>query len=87
MNLSCANVKTSLVDMFRTRPYNALNMPTLRELRVQAVLTQAELARKAKVSRTTVIAAEKGRRPRPRTIRALAEALGVRPQDIAWLFI
>lgn len=75
----------STVDMSKIRPYNALNMPTLRELRWQAVLTQAELAQNARVSRTTVIAAEKGRRPRPRTIRALAKALGVKPQDIQWL--
>ena len=59
-------------------------MPTLRELRLRAVLTQEELAHKAGVSRTTVVAAEKGKRPRPKTIRAVAKALGVAPQEIEW---
>ena len=81
-----AQCQEFVVDMSKIKPYNALNMPTLRELRWQAVLTQAELAQNARVSRTTVIAAEKGRRPRPRTIRALAKALGVKPQDIEWPF-
>lgn len=81
-----AECQEFVVDMPKIRPYNALNMPRLRELRLQAVLTQAELGQKAGVSRTTVVAAEKGKRPRPRTIRALAKALGVKPQDIEWPF-
>ncbi|GEM_PF-4176106 len=55
----------------------------LRDARVQAFLTQAELAEKADVSIATVSAIERGvERPTVRTARKLAKALGVRPQEL-----
>ena len=61
------------------------SVATLRELRSRAFVTQEELAEKAKVSRSTIAVLESGRRtrrPRPRTIRRLARALGCEPADI-----
>jgi len=48
-------------------------------------LDQRELAEKAGVSRATISDIERGRRPSPQrgTIRALAKALGVAPEDLA----
>ena len=60
-------------------------MATLKELREAAVLSQGDLAEKAHVARTTINEIENGtnqRRPRPSTIRRLAKALRVEPQDI-----
>ena len=51
----------------------------LRQRRLTAVLTQAELAQRAGVSEATVVAAEQGKRVRISTVRKLAEALGVAP--------
>ena len=58
-------------------------MPTLRELREGAVLTQAELAELAGVTPATVSDLEMGKRkPRPSTIRKLGKALKVKPSEI-----
>jgi transcriptional regulator with XRE-family HTH domain len=58
-------------------------MPTLRELREGAVLTQEELAKKVGVTATAISHWETGsKRPRAKNIRKLATALGVTPQDI-----
>ncbi len=59
-------------------------MATLKELRDKQVLTQAELAKKAGVGRMTVLRIEGNvpRRYRPSTIRKLARALKVKPQEI-----
>ena len=58
-------------------------MPTLRELRGRAVLTQAELAELAGVTPATVSDLEMGKRkPRPSTIRKLGKALRVKPSEI-----
>ena len=60
-------------------------MATLKELREDAVLTQEELARLSQVGRTTIAAIETGqraKRPHPSTIRKLAKALRVKPQEI-----
>ena len=55
----------------------------LRELRIQKVLTQAELAALAGVSAATVTAIERGvQLPNPRTSRAIANALGIEPIEI-----
>jgi transcriptional regulator with XRE-family HTH domain len=52
----------------------------LREQREDKYLSVRELAEKAGVSKSTVVALETGRvRAQPRTLRKLAEALGVRP--------
>ncbi len=56
------------------------NLRRLRELRA---LSQRELAARAKLSVTTINRIETGqRRPMPRTIRKLAEALGVTPEEL-----
>ncbi len=56
------------------------NVHRLRELRA---LSQRELAARAKLSVTTVNRIETGqRKPMPRTVRKLAEALGVTPEEL-----
>jgi len=59
-------------------------MPTLRELRERAVLSQADLEALSGVARTTISELERGTRkkPFPRTIRKLAKALGCKPNEI-----
>ena len=55
----------------------------LRELRVRRVLTQQELADRARVARSTVLKLEAADHPaRPSTIRALARALGVKADEL-----
>jgi transcriptional regulator with XRE-family HTH domain len=50
----------------------------LRELREERLLSQKELAAKARVSNKTIADIESGRiRPHPATLRKLARALGV----------
>ena len=53
-------------------------------LREEQVLTQAELAERAKISPSTISLIESGKVPRPHvgTIRKIARALGVEPQDL-----
>ena len=56
------------------------NVRRLRELRA---LSQRELAAKAKLSVTTVNRIETGqRKPMPKTVRKLAEALGVTTEEL-----
>jgi transcriptional regulator with XRE-family HTH domain len=56
---------------------------SLRELRLARVLSQRDLAGKAGVTAKTVVDLELGRQePRLRTIRAIAEALGVEPAEV-----
>ena len=59
-------------------------MPRLRTLRLNAGLTQQELARLAGVSVETIVRLEggRGRRPFPGTRRRIAEALGVPISEI-----
>jgi transcriptional regulator with XRE-family HTH domain len=52
----------------------------LSHVRLTRALTQAELAKKARVSRNTVIAIEGGRNAWPSTVGRLAKALGVKPE-------
>jgi transcriptional regulator with XRE-family HTH domain len=59
-----------------------MTVPKLRELRLSAVLTQVALAAKAGVAEPTVVAAERGKPVRISTVRKLAAALGVAPQDL-----
>jgi transcriptional regulator with XRE-family HTH domain len=62
----------------------ARDIRSLREWRAARVLTMAELAAAAHVTTSTVFGFEHGTRvPRPRTIRALAAALGIEPGQIA----
>ena len=55
----------------------------LRDLRKRALFTQKELADKSGVGVTTVIRIERNQvEPQGRTIRKLAEALGVKPHEL-----
>jgi transcriptional regulator with XRE-family HTH domain len=55
----------------------------LRDLRRRRVLTMEELAEKAGVGRNTIWRLEHGvMGAQPRTIRKLAKALGVEPEDL-----
>ncbi len=56
----------------------------LRELRLDRVLSQQELADLTGIARDSISKMETGERtnPYPRTVRKLAEALGVTPADI-----
>ena len=55
----------------------------LRRLRELRALSQRELAARAKLSVTTVNRIEVGqRKPLPRTVRQLAEALAVAPEEL-----
>jgi len=56
----------------------------LREWRQKRAFSQAELAAHAGVSKATIVNLEQpGRRtPHPRTVRKLAVALGVSPEDL-----
>ena len=55
----------------------------LRELREEAVLTVRELSEYSDVSEDTITKIENGHRvARPNTIRKLAKALGVEPQEL-----
>jgi len=58
-------------------------MPTLKEMRGQLFLSQADLAKKAGISRDTVNQIENGKqKPSFLTIHKLAAALGVEPGEI-----
>jgi transcriptional regulator with XRE-family HTH domain len=60
-----------------------VKLTRLRHLREQAAYSQTELAKKAGVSRATLNLIEAcTREPQPRTIRRLAEALGVKPPEL-----
>ena len=55
----------------------------LRETRKRALLTQQQLADKSDVGITTIIRIERNQvEPQARTIRKLAEALGVEPHEL-----
>lgn len=58
-------------------------MTTLREARLQALLSMRQLARKAGLSATTIYLLETGQRtPQLLTIYKLSRALGVAPEEI-----
>jgi len=55
----------------------------LRDLRFRAALTQDDLARRAGVSRQTIVRLEQGDpNVRPSTLRQLAKALRVKPAEL-----
>jgi transcriptional regulator with XRE-family HTH domain len=56
----------------------------LRRLRLAHFLSQAELARRSSLHTLTISRLEAGRvKPSTRTVRALADALGIRPGELA----
>lgn len=58
-------------------------MKTLREWRVEQLLSIEGLADKAGVSNKTVVQIEHGRQtPRPATMRKISKAIGVQPWEI-----
>lgn len=58
---------------------------TLRELRESKGLSQDDLVRLSGVAKGTIVGLELARRkPRPSTRRRLAQALGVKPEDIVF---
>jgi transcriptional regulator with XRE-family HTH domain len=60
-----------------------VKLARLKRARERAALSQAELARKAGVSRVTVARVEALLdEPQPRTVRKLAQALGMAPADL-----
>lgn len=60
-----------------------MDVPHLRQLRRQAILTQEQLAEKSGVARDTISKLETGRRRAyPKTIQSLAASLNVEPQAI-----
>jgi transcriptional regulator with XRE-family HTH domain len=66
-------------------PEAAMAFPdNLRRIRLAHFLSQAELARRSSVHALTITRLEAGRTaPSTRTVRALAQALGVSPGDLA----
>ncbi len=57
--------------------------PRLREWREHSTLSQSELATRSGISRATIADLEAGnRRGQPRTIRRLAEALSIEPENL-----
>jgi transcriptional regulator with XRE-family HTH domain len=60
-----------------------VNVQRLRALRQQRVLTLRELEQKSGVAYNTIWHLENGKRDaQPRTLRKLAEALGVEPEEL-----
>lgn len=59
-----------------------MKVPALRAHRIRAVLSQAELAEKAGVSEPSITRLEGGGDARPSTIRKIAKALNVEPQEL-----
>lgn len=58
-------------------------MPSLRQIRRNQLLSQRDLARKARITPSTVYLIEAGRtRPRLKVMRQICEALGVAPQEV-----
>lgn len=59
--------------------------PTLEQVRLQQSVSALELGKRAGVAHTTILDIEqRNAKPHLATIRKLAAALGVTPQDIAW---
>jgi transcriptional regulator with XRE-family HTH domain len=55
----------------------------LRALRMERMISQTELAAMAKTTQATISLFERGQRTaQPRTVRKLADALGVEPREL-----
>lgn len=68
---------------FATIAASVVKVPGLARCRLAAMLSQRELATKAGISHVTIARLEKsGQDAHPRTVRKLAEALGVTPAEL-----
>ena len=68
---------------YRTLGDMEVDVQKLKRLREDRVLSQRELARRAGLTHATVLRLENGsREAHPRTIRRLADVLGVEPRDL-----
>ena len=65
---------------------NKVQPNRVRELRENRLMTQAQLARKARVALRTIHSVEKGMACRMDTKRKVLEALGLRPEDRVRVF-
>lgn len=59
-----------------------MQVPRLREQRLNRAFSQQELAERSGLSRTTIIKLEGGREAWPQTVRKLAKALRVKVTDL-----
>jgi transcriptional regulator with XRE-family HTH domain len=84
MSTSAPLPATSTPGDLKTPEELMAERPSLTTVRLRAAMSMNELARTAGVSPNTVMDVERGARPRMSTMRKLAVALGVAPQDIAW---
>jgi transcriptional regulator with XRE-family HTH domain len=66
----------------RSGIHDAVLAPRLLTLRLEAALSQEELAARARVSRMTIVRAEQGKPVRLSSVRKIARALRVRPRDL-----
>jgi transcriptional regulator with XRE-family HTH domain len=66
--------------------WQTVNGKRLRELRLQRMLSQSELAKMAATTQATISLFERGERTaQPRTVRKLADALQVEPRELLQL--
>jgi transcriptional regulator with XRE-family HTH domain len=63
-------------------PTGVVKAPRLQHYRLDAALSQRDLATRAGVSPVTVMRLENGDEARPSTVRKLANALGVQPREL-----
>jgi transcriptional regulator with XRE-family HTH domain len=74
-----------MLDFLYIRAGGGLNVD-LREIRLRKLLSQRDLARQSGVSETTIVKLEQGAtRPHPSTLRKVAAALGIAPEEMAEL--
>jgi len=61
-------------------------MTTVKQLRIKQFLSQEDLAKKSGMTVSTINRLENGKqKPRFATIRKLAKALNVKPENIKWI--
>jgi transcriptional regulator with XRE-family HTH domain len=73
----------SLLEYPNQRRMGVPKTPRLREWRERAALSQGELAQRSGISRATIADLEAGNRGgQPKTVRQLAQALSIEPEDL-----